>query len=268
MKPRLSKLVRFLCVLWLIVWAAGPPAAAQAPPSLGLGLSGGQPSVSLTGAVGTVYSIQYATGLSPTNLWVHRTLLQAQGASNVWTDPSAPSTGQRFYRAVSVAAPTDTNLVFIQSGTFTMGSPTNEAERDPGELQHLVTISRGFWMGKFLVTQADYLAVTGSNPSYFNGFQQFPGIDYGTDLTRPVGGGADSHELCVSVADGIGVGVCGPSGDDDGVLFGERCILRTGELQRAVRIRCFSGHYSEPQRDLPWSNDVGRELCRECMGIV
>jgi formylglycine-generating enzyme required for sulfatase activity len=33
--------------------------------------------------------------------------------------------------------------------------------------QTAVTISRGFWMGKFLVTQRDYLAVVGSNPSYF-----------------------------------------------------------------------------------------------------
>jgi sulfatase modifying factor 1 len=123
--------------------------------------------VSLTGTVGTVYSIQYATGLSPTNLWVDRTLLQAQGAGNLWTDPSAPTPDSRFYRAISVPAPADTNLVFIQPGTFTMGSPTNEALRDPDETQHTVTISRGFWIGKYLVTQGDYLAVVGSNPSHF-----------------------------------------------------------------------------------------------------
>jgi formylglycine-generating enzyme required for sulfatase activity len=75
--------------------------------------------------------------------------------------------GKRFYRAVSVAAPADTNLVFIQPGTFLMGSPTNEALRASDETQHGVTLSRGFWMGKYLVTQADYLAVVGSNPSYF-----------------------------------------------------------------------------------------------------
>ena len=131
--------------------------------------------------MGTVYSIQYATDLSPTNLWVDRTLLQAQGGGAVWTDPSAPSTGQRFYRAVSVPAPADTNLVFIQPGTFTMGSPTNEAERWWYEVQHSVTISRGFWMGKFLVTQGDYLAVVGSNPSYFTSAN-----GYSDDLTRPV----------------------------------------------------------------------------------
>ena len=188
MNTRCSKLVRFLSVLWLIVWAVAPRAAGQTPPSLGLRFSAGHPSVSLTGEVGTAYSIQYAPGLSQTNQWVDRTLLQAQGAGTVWTDPSAPTPGQRFYRAVSVAAPADTNLVFIQPGTFRMGSPISEALRGLAEVLHLVTISRGFWMEKFLVTQGDYLAVVGSNPSYFNGvqFNGVSNVDYGTDLTRPV----------------------------------------------------------------------------------
>jgi len=151
------------------------PASAQTQPSLGLTYSAGYPTLSLTGTVGVVYSIQYATNLSATSKWSDRTLLQVKAGSNVWTDPSAPTPGQRFYRAVSVAAPADTNLVFIQPGTFTMGSPTNEAVRNTDETRHIVTISRGFWMEKYLVTQGDYLTVVGSNPSYFQG-----------DLTLPV----------------------------------------------------------------------------------
>src|SRR6266851_6337129 len=181
MKTRCSKLIGLLSVLWLMVWAVATRASAQTRPSLGLRFSAGQPTLSLTGEVGTVYSIRYATGLSSTSVWVDRTLLQAQGASTVWTDPSAPRPGQRFYRAVSVPAPADTNLVFIQPGTFTMGSPTTEAERDSGEVQHSVTISRGFWMEKFLVTQGDYLAVVGSNPSRFTSAN-----GYSDDPTRPV----------------------------------------------------------------------------------
>src|SRR6266496_3366065 len=100
MKTRCSKLVRLLCMLWLIVWAVAPRASAQSSPSLGLRFSTDQPTLSLTGAAGTVYSIQYATGLSSTNLWVDRTLLQAQDAGSVWTDPSAPALSHRFYRAV------------------------------------------------------------------------------------------------------------------------------------------------------------------------
>jgi len=187
MKTRCSELIRFLFILFPAVWALAPPVSAQPQPSLGLRFSAGQPTLSVTGEAGTVYSIQYATGLSSTNVWLERTLLQAQDASAVWTDPSATTPGQRFYRAVSVPAPADSNLVFIHPGTFTMGSPTSEVARYPDEVQHIVTISRGFWMEKFLVTQGDYLAVVGSNPSFFNGVQtNYPAGDYGTNLNRPV----------------------------------------------------------------------------------
>ena len=35
-----------------------------------------------------------------------------------------------------------------------------------------MTISQGFWMGKYEVTQGEYLALMGTNPSYFNGIAQ------------------------------------------------------------------------------------------------
>jgi formylglycine-generating enzyme required for sulfatase activity len=181
MKKRFSKPVRFLCLLCLPFWAVAPGVWAQSPPRLTLEFPASYPTLSLTGETGTVYSIQYASDLSPTNHWTDRTLIQVQGARTLWTDPSALTSSQRFYRAVSVAPAADTNLVFIQPGTFTMGSPTNEALRFSDETQHLVTISRGFWMGKHLVTQGDYLAVVGSNPSYFT-----PTNGYSQDLTRPV----------------------------------------------------------------------------------
>ena len=167
MKTRISNLVRFLSLLFLAVCAVAPRASAQPRPSLGLQFSSGQPTLSLTGAVGTVYSIQYATGLSPTNLWVDRTLLQAQGASTVWTDPSAPSPGQRFYRAVSVPCPGVHQPGVHPAGDVHDGQPGERSLRVSGEVRHIVTISRGFWMEKYLVTQGDYLSLMATNPSYF-----------------------------------------------------------------------------------------------------
>lgn len=176
MTTRFSKLVRCLCLLCLAVWAVAPRASAQTRPGLGLQFSGGPSTLSITGDTGTVYSIQYATNLSSTSPWTYRTLFQVRGTNDVWTDPSAPTPSQRFYRAVSVPAPTDTNLVFIQPGTFTMGSPANEVDRDSDEgPQTQVNLTRGFWMGKYEVTQAEYQAIIGSNPSWFN-----------DDLNRPV----------------------------------------------------------------------------------
>jgi len=51
-------------------------------------------------------------------------------------------------------------MVSISGGTFTMGSPTTEANRYSYETQHSVTLS-AFSMSKYLVTQAQYKAVMG-----------------------------------------------------------------------------------------------------------
>ncbi len=65
-------------------------------------------------------------------------------------------------------------VVLIPAGTFLMGSPLSEKDRSPNEQQHAVTISKPFYMGKFHVTQEQYEAVAGSNPSYFKGKPKNP----------------------------------------------------------------------------------------------
>jgi formylglycine-generating enzyme required for sulfatase activity len=57
-------------------------------------------------------------------------------------------------------------MVQIPGGTFQMGSPASEPDRASDETQHSVTLT-GFRMGKYLVTQAQYEAVMGTNPSNF-----------------------------------------------------------------------------------------------------
>ncbi|GBU28599.1 serine/threonine protein kinase [Treponema sp. R8-4-B8] len=58
-------------------------------------------------------------------------------------------------------------MVSIPAGTFMMGSPTNEPGRYSDETQHSVTLTKSFSMGKYEVTQEQYQAVMGSNPSYY-----------------------------------------------------------------------------------------------------
>ena len=66
-------------------------------------------------------------------------------------------------------------MILIPAGTFTMGSPATEKDRLPGEEpQHKVTITKPFYMGKFHVTQEQYEAVMGTNPSYFKGRPKNP----------------------------------------------------------------------------------------------
>jgi len=61
-------------------------------------------------------------------------------------------------------------LVLIRPGNFLMGSPDSDKGRAPEEgPQHEVTISKPFYLGVTEVTQAQYEAVMGTNPSKFKG---------------------------------------------------------------------------------------------------
>ena len=61
---------------------------------------------------------------------------------------------------------------WILPGHFMMGSATNEKGRYDDEDQHLVTVSRGFWLAETTVTQALWQAVMKQNPSHFKGEQR------------------------------------------------------------------------------------------------
>ena len=63
----------------------------------------------------------------------------------------------------------DLDMIWINPGTFTMGSPEDELGRSGDEDQHQVTLTQGYWLGKFEVTQAQYEAVMGTNPSNWKG---------------------------------------------------------------------------------------------------
>ena len=71
-------------------------------------------------------------------------------------------------------------MAWIPAGTFQMGSPTNEVGRKSEETQHTVTLTNGFYMGVYQVTQKEwkmpmgkdndrYLAVTTGTTDYGRG---------------------------------------------------------------------------------------------------
>lgn len=174
MKNGLSKLTRFALVLGMPALAVGLRAVAQTPAALDIQVHSG---LTITGAVAKVYSIEYVSDLDQTNnesAWRCLEYLQLPARPYLWIDKTAPVTGRRFYRAVQMEAPM--NMVFIPPGTFRMGSSTNEVDHwDWESPQTAVTISRGFWMAKYEVTQGEYEVMMGKNPSFFIG-----------DTNRPV----------------------------------------------------------------------------------
>ena len=61
-------------------------------------------------------------------------------------------------------------MLLVPGGTFTMGCSPGDAECGGGESPaHQVTLTNAFYMGKTEVTQAQWQATMGSNPSYFSG---------------------------------------------------------------------------------------------------
>ncbi|MBY0458505.1 MAG: formylglycine-generating enzyme family protein, partial [Gemmataceae bacterium] len=56
---------------------------------------------------------------------------------------------------------------FVPPGSFRMGSPESEAGRDDDEAAHVVTLARGFFVGVYQVTQAQWFSVIGTNPSRY-----------------------------------------------------------------------------------------------------
>ncbi len=70
----------------------------------------------------------------------------------------------------------------IPSGKFTMGSPEGEDGHSKDEKQHLVKITKAFYLGVHEVTQKQFRAVMGYNPSYFStNAKGRAGVTYGSE---------------------------------------------------------------------------------------
>ena len=67
-------------------------------------------------------------------------------------------------------------MVSVRAGTFTMGTPENERGRwhEREWFPHEVTLTRDLYMAKYEVTQAQWTAVMGVNPSEFQGLPNNP----------------------------------------------------------------------------------------------
>ena len=93
-----------------------------------------------------------------------------QEKPSVPAEPNQAVTVQADSTSPEIAPPED--FVLISGGTFQMGSPESEAWRVEDEAAHTVAVS-DYYISKFEVTQAEYQAIMGENPSTFTG-DDFP----------------------------------------------------------------------------------------------
>ena len=105
-------------------------------------------------------------------------------------------------------------VVLIKAGTFTMGSPTTETDRNSDETQHTVTLTKDFYMGKYPVTNAQYsefLNAVGCSSEYDYGYytssdnqkrllvySQSWGVVYADGKWKPQSGYDNYPVLCVT----------------------------------------------------------------------
>ena len=80
-------------------------------------------------------------------------------ANNTAANTASSSSGKTFKNSIGM------EFIKIPSSSFMMGSPTSEKDRGENEIQHRVTISKDFYMGKYEVTQSQWQAVMGSLPT-------------------------------------------------------------------------------------------------------
>lgn len=100
------------------------------------------------------------------------TILTAFAAPNAHSDFSGSAAGE-------VREIDSIPLRWCPPGQFRMGSPLDEPERRPGEDQVDVTLSHGFWIGQYEVTQGDWKRVMGSLPGVMDAGEgdDFPAYD-------------------------------------------------------------------------------------------
>ena len=103
-----------------------------------------------------------------------------RNSSKAWEEFSVPASSELFdvsnpssNLAVDLNSSVNLEMIWCPPGTFTMGSPTTEAGRDTADAgraadredEHNVTLTKGFYLGKYEVTQAQYEAVMIGNPN-------------------------------------------------------------------------------------------------------
>jgi formylglycine-generating enzyme required for sulfatase activity len=89
------------------------------------------------------------------------------------TSPTAPKLEVKPQPATPSRQSFEPEMVYVQGGTFIMGSPASEQYRSDDEVQHQVTVS-SFYIGKYEVTQSQWEAVMGSNPSHSGKGYNYP----------------------------------------------------------------------------------------------
>ncbi len=89
----------------------------------------------------------------------------AKNAAGGTADAASRKSGDT--KTITLPGGATMEMIWCAPGTFMMGSPIAEVGRFDDEPLHPVTLTKGFWLGKYEVTQSQWQSVMGENPSKF-----------------------------------------------------------------------------------------------------
>lgn len=92
-------------------------------------------------------------------------LIMAGMIWGLWPSPTPPISNL----ALKLPGGEMLKLIKVNAGSFTMGSDEKESGRGDDEKPHRATLTKDYWLGQYEVTQAQWKAVMGGNPSLFKG---------------------------------------------------------------------------------------------------
>lgn len=157
----------------------------------------------------------------------HRAALGGRVFESQQVTPDAVKAGDT--QTVCLGGGVRLELVWCPPGTFMMGSPADEKCRGDDEVQHQVTLTKGFWLGKYPVTQRQWEIVMGNNPSHFKKKKLLGLFGCQTQPEHPVETVSwdDCQAFCKKLNEKLAV-----RGDArPGVVAGVRASLRAGEFR-------------------------------------
>ena len=96
--------------------------------------------------------------------------VQANVQRTAQANDKAEASGERRsgdQKTITLPGGATMEMIWCAPGSFMMGSPLAERGRFDDEPQHQVTLTKGFWLGKYEVTQKQWESVMGENPSKF-----------------------------------------------------------------------------------------------------
>jgi formylglycine-generating enzyme required for sulfatase activity/serine/threonine protein kinase len=130
-----------------------PPVIAKRKRGMMVPIFAGASMVLLAAILAPIFFMTYWSGSKPN-------LTSAPETSNKSTSTGPPSQSRTLPNAAGI------DFVSIPAGSFMMGSNSGAEDEKP---VHTVTISKGFYMAKYEVTQAQWEAVMARNPSRYPG---------------------------------------------------------------------------------------------------